>query len=199
MREWLKVRGIAVIAGAVVVTVVGVALPGAAATAMPSPAGATLAAACFLALAPAVAVGWGCSRGDGQLEAVAVRQVHLLDLLLAALVSSLTFSATHALDLVGLAVAGSIAARAIIVYVGLMLIVSPLAGWRIATMAPAIYLLAVAIFGRGADIYHPATWAWIAAPVSDASSWFMTGGVIGVGLGVNVAARPYAVYLHANG
>lgn len=39
---------------------------------------------CFLALAVAVAVGWGCARGDAQLESVSGGPIHASDLLFAA-------------------------------------------------------------------------------------------------------------------
>lgn len=189
MSLWLRVRGTPTIFGAMVLTLVGVALPGSAATATPSPAGATLAAACFLALAVPVAVGWGCARGDPQLESVSVRPVHALDLLLAALAVGTTCVAALAMHQAGLALAGSIAARAALVYLGFMLLAYPLAGWRVATIVPAIYLLAVAVIGRGEDIIHPAWWAWIAADGGDSLSWVVTIALLGAGIGAYLSVR----------
>lgn len=190
MRLWLRVRGAAFILAAVVVTLLGLVFPGSAAAATPSPAGATLAAACFLALAVPVAAGWGCGRGDPQLESVSVRSIRLFDLLLAALAVGLTSVAALVLQQAGLALAGSIAARALLVYLGFMLLAYPLAGWRVATIVPAVYLLAVAVVGGGQDIYHPAAWAWIAADGGDPLSWVVTIAVLGAGIGAYLTVRP---------
>lgn len=164
-------------------TLIGLALPGSSVAATPSPAGATLAAACFLALAVPVAVGWGCARGDPQLESVSGRPIHIFDLLLAALAVGITCIAALAMQRAGLALAGSIAARALLVYAGFMLLVYPLAGWRVGTIVPAVYLLGVAIVGRGEDISHPAWWAWIAADGGATTSWVITIALLGAGIG----------------
>lgn len=198
MRLWLRVRGARTILAAMVFTLTGLALPGSAVAATPSPAGATLAAACFLALAVPVAVGWGCARGDPQLESVSVRPIHAFDLLLAAFAVGSTFAAALAMQQAGLALAGSIAARAVLVYLGFMLLAYPLASWRIATIVPAIYLLAVAIIGRGEDINHPAWWAWIAADGGDPSSWVITIALLGAGIGAYLTVRPRMTGLPAD-
>jgi hypothetical protein len=187
---WLRVRGARTILGAIVLTLIGLALPGSAVAATPSPAGATLAAACFLALAVPVAVGWGCARGDPQLESVSVRPVRAFDLLLAVLAVGVPSIAAMVMHGAGLAPAGSIAGRDVLVYLGFMLLAYPLAGWRIATIVPAIYLLAVAIFGRGEDMIHPAWWAWIAADGGDTTSWVITIALLGAGIGAYLTVRP---------
>jgi len=74
-----------------------------------------------------------------------------------------------------------VAARALLVYGGFMLLASPL-GWRTATIAPAVYLLAVIVVGRGEDIFHPAPWAWIAADETSRASWLLTAALVGVGI-----------------
>lgn len=179
---WFRVRGSFVILAVIVVTLIVLALPVSALAATPSPLGATLAAACFLALAVPVAVGWGCSRGDAHLELVGVQPVRLLDLVLATVAVGVTALVALALQQTGLAPAGAVAARAELVYLGLLLFAYPFAGWRIATVVPAIYLLAVVVMGRGEDIIHPAAWAWIAAQGGDMRSWLLTLAVLGAGL-----------------
>jgi hypothetical protein len=171
-------------------TLIGLAVPGSAIAATPSPAGATLAAACFIALAVPVAVGWGSARGDRQLESVSVRPIHAYDLLLATLAVGITSMAALAMQRADLAQAGSVAGRDLLTYLGLMLLAYPLMGWRIATVVPAVYLLAVAIFGRGEDISHPAWWAWIAADGSDPTSWTTSLAVLATGVGAYLILRP---------
>ncbi len=182
MSLWFRVRGGFVISAVMVVTLLVLALPVSALAATPSPAGATLAAACFLALAVPVAVGWGCIRGDAQLELVAVQPVRHLDLALTTAAVGLTALVALTMQQTGLAPAGTVAARAELVYLGLLLVAYPFGGWRIATVVPAIYLLAVVVAGRGADIIHPAPWAWIAAQGDDTRSWVLSFAVLGAGL-----------------
>ena len=80
-----------------------------------------------------------------------------------------------------LAPAGAVACRAMVTYLGLLLIARPLAGWRRAAIVPTVYLLVVAVLGRGDDIYHPAAWAWIAADGNDEAAWWMSMVVLAVG------------------
>jgi hypothetical protein len=198
MSLWLRIRGARTILAAIVLTLIGLALPGSAVAATASPAGATLAAACFLALAVPVAVGWGCARGDPQLESVSVRPVHAFDLLLGMLFVGITSIAALAMQRAGLALAGSIAGRGELVYLGFMLLAYPLAGWRVATIVPAVYLLAVAVFGRGEDFSHPAWWAWIATDGRDESSWVATLALLGTGIGAYLTVRPRSSSLPAD-
>ena len=71
-----------------------------------------------------------------------------------------------------------------------MLLAYPLAGWRVATIVPAIYLLAVAVIGGGEDISHPAWWAWIAADGGDRTSWVVTIALLGAGIVAYLTVRP---------
>jgi hypothetical protein len=181
MSLWAKVRGLPIIGLAAGGTLLALILPFSVIAATPSPAGATLAAACLLALAVPVAVGWGCSRADLRLEAVSTQPVRTLDLALALVAVGLTAGLGVVLEQIGVAPAGIIAARAELVFLGLLLLGAPL-GWRLATFVPAIYLLAVLVVGGGEDIVHPALWAWIAALPGDTISWILTGTVLGIGL-----------------
>lgn len=182
MILWLKVRSAPVIGAAIALTLLGVLSPAAAAIAAPSPMSPATAVACFLALAVPVAVGWGCGRGDPQIEFVSTRGIKWLDLTLAAGAVGFTSAAAMLLHRADHALAGAIASRALLVYLGLLLAAYPIAGWRVAAVIPAGYLLAVAVAGRGEDIYHPAGWAWIAANGGDPGSWFLTAGVLAAGL-----------------
>jgi len=178
---WLRVRGASTIIFVSVATLAALALPASAMSTTPSPAGATMAASAFLALAVPIAVGWGCARGDAQIESVSVRRVRILDLLLAVVAIGGTATVALAMHEAGVAPAGLVAARALLVYGGFMLLASPL-GWRTATIAPAVYLLAVIVVGRGEDIFHPAPWAWVAAGETSRASWLLTAALVGVGI-----------------
>ncbi|MBA2556248.1 MAG: hypothetical protein H0V12_02710 [Chloroflexi bacterium] len=190
MTLWLQVRGAPTILVAIVITLVGLALPGSSVAVTPSPAGATLAAALFLALAVPIAVGWGCARGDPQLESVSGRPIYAFDLLLAVLAVGITCGAALTMQQAGVTLTGSVAARDVLVYLALMLLAYPLTGWRVATTIPAVYLLGVAVFGRGDDIYHPAGWAWIASDGGDPTSWVATVALLAVGVGAYLTIRP---------
>lgn len=171
---WLRVRAGPIVLGMIALTVLGLVLPASAATATPSPAGATIAAACVLALAVPVTVGWACTRGDPLLESVSTRPVRALDLALSGLAVGSTSLAAVGLSYADIAPAGTVAARAALVYLGLMLTTYSLAGWRVASLAPATYLLSVIVMGGGEDVRHPALWAWIAADPADVFSWVLT-------------------------
>jgi hypothetical protein len=177
---WLRVRGATLILIVTVATAATLAFPVSAMATTPSPAGATIAAACFLALAVPVAVGWGCARGDAQLESVSVRPVRSLDLLLTAVAVAGSAAVAVVMHETGVAPAGLVAARALLVYGGFMLLASPL-GWRTATIAPTVYLLAVIVVGAGEDISHPAAWAWIAADDTARASWLLTAALVAGG------------------
>lgn len=182
MSLWLRVRGAPIIGLTMLLTLVGLALPFSAATSNPSPVGPAVAVACYLALAVPIAVGWGCGRGDPGLEGVGIRPVRWLDLALAVLAVGLTAVGAYLLQQAEIAPVGKIAARDLLVFLGLLLLAHPFVGWRVAAVIPAVYLLAVAVAGRGEDIFHPAAWAWIAADAADRTSWLLTAGVLCLGL-----------------
>lgn len=189
VKLWAQVRGLFIIVGSIVATLLVLVLPVSAAAVTPSPAGATLAAACLVALIVPIAVGWGCSRADRQVEAVTIRPVRLLDFLLAVASVGLVAILAGSLMQLGIAPAGGIAARASLVFLGLLLACAPF-GWHHAALSPTLYVLAVAVAGRGEDIIHPAPWAWIAAPVEDGLSWVLSALVLAAGILLYVAIRP---------
>jgi hypothetical protein len=172
-------RAIALVAAGVVLLL---AWPGASIGATPSPTGATVMAGVFLAIAVPAVVGWGCSRGDDRLEGTGVRRIALSDLAVAVAACGLVAALGAMLHAVGLADAGLAAARATVVFLGLMLLAVPFWGWRLAPVLPALFLLAVAVFGRGEDTEHPAPWAFIAARGDDSMSWLLTTIVLVVGV-----------------
>jgi hypothetical protein len=190
MSLWFRVRGVGVLLGAMAATLGALTLPVSAAAATPSPTGATLAAACFVALAAPVAVGWGCARGDPQLESTGVRPTRVFDFLLAVGSVGAVSAAGLLMFWAGVAPAGAIAARAGLVYLGLLLLAQPMAGWRVAAVAPSVYLLLVAVVGRGEDIAHPAPWAWIAADGGSRSSWLLSAVVLGTGAAAYSLLKP---------
>ncbi|MEW5991247.1 MAG: hypothetical protein AB1736_07895 [Chloroflexota bacterium] len=181
MVLWFRVRRIDLLLAAIALGALLLVTPLAALRAMPSPAGANVAAACMIALLVPMALSGSCSRSDDRVEAVAVRPTRALDFLLviSAIVASCAVSTLQ--ELIGLTSVGVVAARATLAYGGLLLVAQSLSGWRVAAVLPATYLLAVAIAGRGPDVTHPAWWAWIAAGTGDTGSWLLTGFVDGLG------------------
>jgi hypothetical protein len=175
---YLRVRGASVIAAAVTAVVALLAWPGSSLAATPSPTGATMMAGAFLAIAVPAVIGWGCARGDGRLEFTGVRGIAWADLALAVGASAAVVLVAVVLHTAGLANAGIVAARATLTYLGFLLLAVPFVGWRLAPVAPAVFLLAVAAFGRGEDILHPARWAWIAADGADPVSWTLSATVV---------------------
>lgn len=182
MSLYLRVRGVPVIAAVMAVVVALLAWPGSSMGATPSPTGATMMAGAFLAIAVPAVIGWGCARSDARLEFTGVRGIEWADLALAGVASAVVVLVAVVLHEAGLAQAGIVAARATLTYLGFLLLAVPFVGWRLAPVAPALFLLAVAAFGRGEDIAHPARWAWIAAEGADSVSWALTALVVGAGV-----------------
>ena len=187
MSLYLRVRGASVIAAVVATVVAILAWPGSSVDATPSPTGATMMAGAFLAIAVPAVIGWGCARGDSRLEATGVRGIALADLALAVAASAVVVLVAVVLHWAGLAQAGLVAARATLAYLGFLLLAVPFLGWRLAPVAPALFLLAVAAFGRGEDILHPARWAWLAADGADPVSWTLTSVVLVAGIAIYIA------------
>ena len=188
MSLYLRVRGAPVIAAVVAAVVALLAWPGSSLAATPSPAGATMMAGAFLAIAVPAVVGWGCARGDGRLESTGVRPIKWADLAITLVATGVVALVAVLLHAVGMADAGLVAARAVLAYLGFLLLAAAFAGWRLAPVAPAMFLLAVAVFGRGEDIEHPARWAFIAARGDDSTSWLLTVVVLVVGVSAYLAA-----------
>jgi len=65
-------------------------------------------------------------------------------------------------------------------YLGWLLVARFFVGWRTASIAPALYLLAVGVFGF-ADETAAAGWAWIGLPVTDGWAWACTWILLGLG------------------
>jgi hypothetical protein len=184
---YLRVRGASVIAAVAATVVALLAWPGSSLSATPSPTGATMMAGAFLAIAVPAVIGWGCARGDSRLELTGVRGIARADLALVLVASSAVVVPALVLHQAGLAQAGLVAARATLAYLGFLLLTVPFVGWRLAPAAPALFLLAVAVFGRGEDVYHPARWAWIAADGADLVSWALTAVVLVAGIASYIA------------
>jgi hypothetical protein len=194
---YLRVRGASAIAAVIATVVALLAWPGSSLAATPSPTGATMMAGAFLAIAVPAVIGWGCARGDSRLEGTGVRGIRRADLALAVVASAVVVLVAVVLHWAGLAQAGLVAARATLTYLGFLLLAVPFVGWRLAPVAPALFLLAVAVFGRGEDILHPARWAWIAAEGTDSVSWTLTAVVLLAGTAIYIA-RPRRVDLSSS-
>ncbi len=188
MSLYLRVRGASVIAAVAAAVVALLAWPGSSLSATPSPTGATMMAGAFLAITVPAVIGWGCARGDSRLEATGVRGIALADLALAVAASAVVVLVAVVLHWAGLAQAGLVAARATLTYLGFLLFAVPFVGWRLAPVAPSLFLLAVAAFGRGEDFFHAARWAWIAAEETDPVSWTLTSVVLVAGIAIYIAA-----------
>jgi hypothetical protein len=179
---YLRVRAVHVVAFVAAAVVVLLSWPGSSIGATPSPTGATIMMGVFLAIALPVVVGWACSRGDLLLERTGVRAVARADLAYAVTACGFVAGLAAGLHALGFADAGLAAARAVLVYLGLMLLAVPFWGWRLAPVLPSLFLLAVAVFGRGEDIEHPARWAFIAAEGSEPMSWVLSGIILAAAL-----------------
>lgn len=190
MKLYLRVRAFLSVVVVAVATLLFLAWPGSSLIAAPSPTGATMMLGVFAAIAVPIAVGWACARGDVVSEANAVRGIGRMDLIYAVFFCGLMAAAAASLHSAGLADAGLAAARALLVYLGLLLVAATLWGWRLAPLTPTLFLLAVAIFGRGADFAHAAPWAFIAADGTDPLSWGLTVITLGAGLLAATVRRP---------
>ncbi len=192
MLLWLKSRRVVVLAAIGLVSLAAMAWPGSGIQVSSSPVGASVAVACFLALTAPVLGAWANGQGEPIREWVSIRHVKTLDLvLMVLLVAGLAATALVA-HAGGLAPAGDIAGRAMLTYLGMVLIACPVVGWRRAALPPTIYLLTVALLGRGDDAGHPAIWAWIAADGVDSGAWWLSLGVLTLGVLVYTRA-PWSV------
>jgi hypothetical protein len=179
---YLRVRAVRLLLLAVLVTIGGVALPVAMLPITAGPVGATVALGFVLALIVPLTAAWACSRGNAELERVAVRNVARADLAFVVGAIVVTACATAALEAGAASAIGLLVARAILTFGGLLLAGWWLAGWDTAAVAPTLYFLAVAVAGRGEDIAHPAPWAWIAADGGDLPAWIAGTSVFVIGL-----------------
>lgn len=189
MIFYLKTRAVPVVASAVAATLALLCWPGSALAADVSPMGASAALAVMFALVVPTTVSWACSRSDPLLERCGVRPIAVLDCGLVLLASLGTAAILIGMTQFGLAVEGARAARALIVFTGLVLIAEPVLDWSSATLAPATYLALVLAAGRGSDIQHPAPWAFVAAAASDSTAWAVSVGLLVIGIAAYSAAR----------
>lgn len=190
MTLWLRARSTTALALVGLASIAVIILPISEMRATPSPAGATLALAILVALLEPIALGWAMARGDQQAERISPRIIWLWDLLLVLGFGLGVALVALSLRLTGLAPAGGIAARAMATFVGVMLFAQPIRGWRTASLAPVVLFVAVVIAGRGEDIFHPAPWAWIAAPENDAGASVFSVVALALGAGIAVVRRP---------
>jgi len=182
-----KVRRVDLIALSVVGSALLLQVPASAISIRVSPIGAPLMIALFIALGLPSALGFGLSRGLPAQEFVAARHIRRYD---AVLVTSSVFGFL-ALGAVGAQVSAGfnaadvgdtylIATRALMTYIGWLLVARFFVGWRTASIAPALYLLAVGVFGV-AEETTAAGWAWIGLPANDGWAWACTWILLGLG------------------
>ena len=182
-----KVRRVDLIALSVVGSALVLQVPASAISIRVSPIGAPLMIALFIALGLPSALGFGLSSGLPAQESVAARRIRRYD---AVLVTSSVFGFL-ALGAVGAQVSAGfnaadvgdtylIATRALMTYLGWLLVARFFVGWRAASVAPALYLLAVGVFGF-ADETAAAGWAWIGLPVTNEWAWACTWILLGLG------------------
>jgi hypothetical protein len=148
--------------------------------------GATTAIGLVLALVVPICSAWAFGRSSIQLEQVSVRNVSALDIRLILIVAAATTVAAAAAEAMSASAIGLLVARAVVTFTGLTLVEWWRGGWDTAAVPPTLYFLAVAIAGRGEDIEHPATWAWIAADGHDGAAWVAAIGVLTVGLALAI-------------
>jgi hypothetical protein len=182
-----KVRRVNLITLSVVGSALLLQVPASAISIRVSPIGAPLMIALFIVLGLPSALGFGLSRGLPAQESVSARHIRRYD---AVLVASSVFGFL-ALGAVGAQVSAGfnaanvgdtylIATRALMTYLGWLLVARFFVGWRAASVAPALYLLAVGVFGF-ADETAAAGWAWIGLPAADGWAWACTWILLGLG------------------
>jgi len=175
-----KVRRVNLITLSVLGSALLLQVPASAISIRVSPIGAPLMIALFIALGLPSALGFGLSSGLPAQESVAARRIRRYD---AVLVAS-SVCAFLALGAIGAQVSAGfnaadvgdtylIATRALMTYLGWLLVARCIVGWRTASVAPALYLLAVGVFGV-ADETTAAGWAWIGLPAADGWAWACT-------------------------
>lgn len=187
MALYRKVRRVDLIALSVVGSALLLQAPASAISIRVSPIGAPLIIALFIALGLPSALGFGLSRGLPAQESVAARRIRRYD---AVLVASSIFGFL-ALGAIGAQVSAAfnaadagdtylIATRALMTYLGWLLVARFFVGWRTASIAPALYLLAVGVFGF-AEETTAARWAWIGLPAADGWAWACTWVLLALG------------------
>lgn len=182
-----KVRRVNLITLSVVGSALLLQVPASAISIRVSPIGAPLMIALFIALGLPSALGFGFASGLPAQESVAARSIRRYDSVLVAssICAFLALGAIGALVSAGFDAADVgdtylIAARALITYLGWLLVARCFVGWRTASIAPALYLLAVGVFGF-ADETAAAGWAWIGLPANDGWAWACTWILLGLG------------------
>jgi hypothetical protein len=182
-----KVRRVDLIALSVVGSVLLLQAPASAISIRVSPIGAPLMIALFIDLGLPSALGFGLSRGLPAQESVAARRIRRYDAVLVAssIFGFLALGAIGAQVSAGINASGVgdtylIATRALMTYLGWLLVARFFVGWRTASIAPALYLLAVGVFGF-ADESAAAGWAWIGLPVTDGWAWACTWVLLALG------------------
>lgn len=182
-----KVRRVNLIALSVVGSALLLQVPVSAISIRMSPIGAPLMIALFIALGLPSALGFGLSSGLPAHESVAARRICRFDAVLVAtsVGAFLVLGAIGALVSAGINSSDVgetylIATRALMTYLGWLLVARFFVGWRTASIAPALYLLAVGVFGF-ADETAAAGWAWIGLPANDGWAWACTWILLGLG------------------
>lgn len=182
-----KVRRVNLIALSVVGSALLLQVPVSAISIRMSPIGAPLMIALFIALGLPSALGFGLSSGLPAHESVAARRIRRFDAVLVttSVCAFLVLGAIGALVSAGInssdvGATYLIATRALMTYLGWLLVARWIVGWRTASIAPALYLLAVGVFGF-ADETAAAGWAWIGLPANDGWAWACTWILLGLG------------------
>lgn len=175
-----KVRRVNLVALSVVGSVLLLQVPASAISIRVSPIGAPLMTALFIALGLPIALGYGLSSGLPTQESVAARRIRRYDaaLVTASVCGFLVLGALGALVSAGFNAADVgdtylIATRALMTYLGWLLVARLIVGWRTAAVVPALYLLSVGVFGF-AEETTAAGWAWIGLPAADGWAWECT-------------------------
>jgi len=138
------------------------------------------------------------ARSDRLLETASTRPIAVLDISLVLGAGLGVAAADVVLHAAGIAPAGSIAARASVTFIGFILASVPFIGWRHASTVPAIYFVAVVVAGRGADVAHPAPWAWIASPDSDDWAMIAAAATLLIGTAIYLRSRGSSYLLQEN-
>lgn len=186
MTIWLRVRRARSLIGWSVVVSALLLAVGATEVPIPSVVEFTSVTWPFALILPAIlaiAIGYALDGGDGQLEEVAARRLHLFDVCLVSMVTVTSMAASVALHSVGWVPVGVDAARNTLGYVGLTLTARWVLGGGAGAVVTPAYVLLVVFFG-GPSRDQAAWWAWATRSIDDpvataqALGWFMVGSLL---------------------
>lgn len=183
MRLWNKARRTALAGAAIAGSLAALVVIGDVTAPMPgltAARGLAVPLALLAPLAVSIVVAYGLTAGDEALEAVASRNVVLLDLGYVWATAGLVLLTAAVAECVGLTQLGLAAGRNSIGYAGLLLIGLVGAGRNAAALSPVALTILLAFFG-GNRYGDPNWWAWMLIPQPVELSWLQAAMLLIIG------------------